>query len=286
MKLNNVFIFLRLNEKNMKKYLVPIFFILISNICLADQLAYITLSQAKKAKTYLKTTDYLILWCACCENDVAEGITTDNVYYKKVNYKDYYQVVLEGKNQDGKYVSRDLDLAYVHSLENGFYKSVGKILNYECDPCTEPFELSNKDEGKDLPNETMKFIITDASINGVDTTPTLLAAEAYSVFYTVEDSDLIYMANVWSKNDSQSYGPMYYIKKKEETYEEYKADFFYFNWRYMNDYDDKKGTATVQLIKIFKPQGITFILKIIPENLDVIVYKGYIEGSIDFSAFD
>jgi hypothetical protein len=54
----------------------------------------------------------------------------------------------------------------------------------------------------------------------------------------------------------------------------------------MNDYDDKKGTATVQLIKIFKPQGITFILKIIPENLDVIVYKGYIEGSIDFSAFD
>jgi hypothetical protein len=75
-------------------------------------------------------------------------------------------------------------------------------------------------------------------------------------------------------------------KKNEETYEDYKADFFYFNWRYMNDYNDKKGTATVQLIKIFKPQGITFILKIIPENLDVIVYKGYIEGSIDFSAFD
>jgi hypothetical protein len=53
----------------------------------------------------------------------------------------------------------------------------------------------------------------------------------------------------------------------------------------MNDYDDKKGTAKIQLTKIYKPQGITFELKIIPENLDLIVYKGYMEGSLDFSVF-
>jgi hypothetical protein len=149
----------------MKKQLISILFILITNVCLADQLAHINLSQAKETQTYLKTTDYLILWCACCGNDVAEMITTDNVYYKKVNYKDYYQVVLEGKNQDGEYVSRDLDLAYVHSLENGFYKSVGKILNYECDPCTGPFELDKKDKGEDLSDDKTKFIITDASVS-------------------------------------------------------------------------------------------------------------------------
>ena len=96
------------------------------------------------------------------------------------------------------------------------------------------------------------------------------------------------MANVWPKNNTHSYGPMYSIEQitKEETYEEFKADYFYFNWRYVNDYDDKKGTAKVQLIKIYKPHGITFILKIIPENLDVIIYKGYLEGTIDFSVFD
>ncbi|GGE44933.1 hypothetical protein [Psychroflexus planctonicus] len=81
----------------MKKFSLSIFFLLFANICFADQLAYITLSQAKEAQAYLITTDYIIIWCACCENDVAEMITTDNVYYKKVNYKDFYQVVVEGK---------------------------------------------------------------------------------------------------------------------------------------------------------------------------------------------
>ncbi|MBV6440816.1 MAG: hypothetical protein EPGJADBJ_02491 [Saprospiraceae bacterium] len=74
--------------------------------------------------------------------------------------------------------------------------------------------------------------------------------------------------------------------KRKETYETYEADIFYFNWRYINTYDEKKGTAKVQLVKIYKPQGIAFVLKIIPENLDIIIYKGYMEGTIDFSNYD
>lgn len=130
-----------------------------------------------------------------------------------------------------------------------------------------------------------KFIITDATTNGVDITPTLLANKAYTVFYTSDDDGLIYMANVCPESNSQSYGPMYSVEtqKKRETYETYAADIFYFNWRYINTYDNKKGTAKVQMIKIYKPQGVAFTVKIIPENLDVIVYKGYMEGTIDFS---
>ena len=37
------------------------------------------------------------------------------------------------------------------------------------------------------------------------------------------------------------------------------------------------------MIKVYKPQGVAFTVKIIPENLDIIVYKGYMEGTIDFS---
>ncbi len=133
-----------------------------------------------------------------------------------------------------------------------------------------------------------KFIITDASTNGVDTTPTLLEAGAFTVFYTSGNDGLLYMANVWPNSNSQSFGPMYSVTHEEskETYESYEADFFYFNWRYINDYDNKKGTAKVQVIKIYKPQGVTFTVKIIPENLDLIIYKGYLEGSLNFSAYD
>lgn len=132
-----------------------------------------------------------------------------------------------------------------------------------------------------------KFIITDATMNGVDVTPTLLSNKAYTVFYTSDNDGLIYMANVWPKSNSQSYGPMYSIEnqKKRETYETYEADIFYFNWRYINTYDNKKGTAKVQVIKIYKPQGVAFTVKIIPENLDITVYKGYMEGTIDFSDY-
>lgn len=132
-----------------------------------------------------------------------------------------------------------------------------------------------------------KFITTDASTNGVDVTPTYLSENAYIVFYKSNNDGLIYMANVWSKTNSQSYGPMYSLEseKKRETYDTYEADIYFFNWRYINTYDNKKGTAKVQLIKIYKPQGITFTIKIIPENLDILVYKGYMEGSIDFSDY-
>lgn len=132
-----------------------------------------------------------------------------------------------------------------------------------------------------------KFVITDASKNGIDYTPTYLKWGAYCVFYTSDNDGLLYMANVAPNNNSQSFGPMYSTETASynETYETYKADVFYYNWRYINDYDSKKGTAKVQFTKIYKPQGIAFILKIIPEDLDIIIFKGYMEGTIDFSRY-
>ena len=143
--------------------------------------------------------------------------------------------------------------------------------------------------GQDRQEETFaKFIITDASRNGADITPHLLDAEAYSVFYSYENDDGLYMANVWPKKNSQSYGPMYSftIEEEKHTYEDYQADYFFFNWRYINDYDKKKGTAKVSVIKIYKPQGVVYIMKMVTETLDIIVYKGYLEGSLNFSTFE
>ena len=132
-----------------------------------------------------------------------------------------------------------------------------------------------------------KFTITDAKENGVDITPILLEAGAYTVFYTGTDEDVIYMANVWPNNDSQSYGPMYGVEteKIEESYDNYEADYFAFNWAYSNDYDGETGTARVEVIKVYKPQGVAFVLSMVAENLDVYVYKGFMEGTIDFSLY-
>lgn len=87
-----------------------------------------------------------------------------------------------------------------------------------------------------------RFIITDASINNQDYTETYLNAGGYIAFYTINDGN-IYMTNIMSKRNTQSYGRLYAAETKNlnETYESYKADIFYFQWRYINTYDTKKG---------------------------------------------
>ncbi len=274
----------------MKKTLLSILLVLSFKIGFADQLVCPTISEAKEVQSYLETTKNSLLWDACCDDDVAEMFTNKNIDYQKLNFKDSYQVGIKGKNEKKEYIPRDLDLVNIQNSEKGFFKSTGKILNDECYPYTETIQLVNDTKISQVQEnkQTTKFIITNASTNGVDTTPTLLEAKAYLVFYTVENDNLLYMSHVWPKQNFQSYGPMYSVKNetKKETYEEYKADVFNFDWLYITGYADKKGAAKVQLIKVYKPQGITYVLKIMPPTLEVIIYKGYLEGSLNFSAFE
>lgn len=131
-----------------------------------------------------------------------------------------------------------------------------------------------------------KFIISDATRNGIDMTETILNQRGYIVFYT-NDSNNLFMANAREKKDTQSFGRLYNTEHNElkETYESFEADIFHFNWRYINSYDTDRGTAKVELMKIYKPQGVIFKIKIITENLDVLVYKGYMEGTLDLNKF-
>lgn len=132
-----------------------------------------------------------------------------------------------------------------------------------------------------------RFIVSDAKENGTDITPVVLANKAFIAFYRSGTDGHLCMANVWPGADTQSHGPIYAVESRstKETYDSYAADVFHFNWRYQNTYDTAKGTATVQVIKVYKPQGVAFVIKIIPENLDVLVYKGYMEGTLDRAFF-
>ena len=105
----------------------------------ADQLAYLTESQAIKAVSFLKKQKQVILWCACCDDDAQQLISISDVGYRYTGSDDFYEVYVEGTDDTGTKKTYDLDLAYVHYLLMKKAYCVGKVLGFECDPCTEPF---------------------------------------------------------------------------------------------------------------------------------------------------
>ena len=109
----------------------------------ADQLAWISEEQAQKTVQYIKDNNIksVVLWCACCDNDSKMKIKVSRVSYKQVEGQPYYEVWLEGKDKEGKRLKQAVDLAYVHVKIEGEYNCLGKLLEFECDPCTKPFKL-------------------------------------------------------------------------------------------------------------------------------------------------
>lgn len=127
-----------------------------------------------------------------------------------------------------------------------------------------------------------KFIIQDARVNNNDISEQFVKEGAYLVIYTNKGENKIYFANINPKQGSQSFGHIFdtHSESTEQSQTHYKNDVFKFKWSYTNDYDNKLGTATVKLVKVHKEAGIAFTCTIIPENLDVMIFKGYMEGSL------
>ena len=108
----------------------------------ADQLQALTQKQAEAAVVYLKKEPIIILWCSCCDNQIPQKISVNEVYYKKDSDGKYYSVILKGRDESGMEVEEDVDLAYVFVKKGKKAKSLGKVLKFECDPCTKPFDWS------------------------------------------------------------------------------------------------------------------------------------------------
>ncbi|WP_294183185.1 hypothetical protein [Sphingobacterium sp.] len=108
----------------------------------ADQLQALTQKQAEAAVVYLKKEPIIILWCSCCDNQLPQKISVNEVYYKKDSDGKYYSVIVKGRDESGMEVEEDVDLAYVFVKKGKKAKSLGKVLKFECDPCTKPFDWS------------------------------------------------------------------------------------------------------------------------------------------------
>jgi len=127
-----------------------------------------------------------------------------------------------------------------------------------------------------------KLIIQDARFNNADISEAWVQQGGYLVLYSTDDSEKVFLASVNPGQKSQSYGNTFDLKVKsvKADSDQYEHDIFTFKWSYINDYDDKKGTASVKLTKIVKDVGVAFTCLIIAGNLDVIEFKGYVQGSL------
>lgn len=134
--------------------------------------------------------------------------------------------------------------------------------------------------------EVARFYVLEATMNGIDVTSQVVNNRAYTVFYET-DEGLLYMANVWERTDSQSWGPIFNVEYEHypETSSVYESDEFVFDWAFSNSYDTKRGICEVSFSKIYKPEGIVSVLTLREDSGDVTVYTGYMEGSVNFSKY-
>ncbi|MEI8203906.1 MAG: hypothetical protein WCH34_12880 [Bacteroidota bacterium] len=125
--------------KHYKKLLLVFLSSISTHFIFADQLSYITKSQADSAISVLKNQSEVLLWCACCDKDPKQIVKVSKVYYEFTGNKEFYHIFLIGINQNGKQIKEELDLAYVHIYKNGKWYSLGQELGFKCNPCTKPF---------------------------------------------------------------------------------------------------------------------------------------------------
>jgi hypothetical protein len=111
----------------------------------ADQLAWISKAQAEETVKHLNENkpSRIMFWCACCENDMKLVYEFVSASFEHTGTDDYYQISITFNDEKGTERTQLVDLAYVHISKEGKWHTLGKLMNYECSPCTEPFDWNH-----------------------------------------------------------------------------------------------------------------------------------------------
>ena len=126
----------------MKIFAVTLILIAFCSITKADQLAYLSKTDADRGAKVIKETQSLVLYCACCSNYSVQKVEITNVTVKYTGYEEYYEIIIEYIDDKGNEQSEAIDLAYVWTMQNGKYVTIGQILELEHDPCSDgEFEI-------------------------------------------------------------------------------------------------------------------------------------------------
>lgn len=128
-------------------------------------------------------------------------------------------------------------------------------------------------------NEDVTFKVTNFEINGGNYDNLALEGDVALSFYMC-DTETLCFANHWRKNDSQSYGGVYGLEKREfaETATMYGAEEYKFTWKFYNTYDNISGEAVVTFTKIYIGNNVKFAAEILVLNTnEILKLKGYLE---------
>ena len=129
----------------------------------------------------------------------------------------------------------------------------------------------------------MTFDIVDANINGNDDSEFYKSKMAHVTFYQNIKDSVFNLAIVWPIDKSMSYGPIYThpLKVNDELYEGHKTEKTYYQWFFMNSYDQEKGYADVEFSIVYSNNSPFYILRIITHNdFKILTFKGYINEKL------
>jgi hypothetical protein len=128
-------------------------------------------------------------------------------------------------------------------------------------------------------NSYEKYIIIDGFSNDTSITDLLTENEALIRFYPVDNKGTWFMANIWPKSYSQSFGKITNLGSERGFDEGKLIDLYNFDWEYQNTYDEQKGTAKVFLVKMYLPESIIFKIEIEVDSTNVLTYSGIVSES-------
>lgn len=129
-------------------------------------------------------------------------------------------------------------------------------------------------------NENLTYKVTNYSINNQNFDALALDGDVALSFYMCDNNTLCF-ANQWRNSNSQSYGGVYALQKKEipETTTTHAAIESKFTWNFFNTYDSNRGTAAVTFTQILVGNTIKFTAEIVViETNEILSFKGYLEN--------
>ncbi len=127
--------------------------------------------------------------------------------------------------------------------------------------------------------ELARYNIIDAETSGKDVSLWAISEGAMTIFYSINGD--IYMANVSPKKNSQSWGKIFIFDTCRTQTESSIIETLHFRWQFYNSYDSIKGFCRSEFSQKKTPSGTFSILKILVSPKDTIIYRGYMENSID-----
>lgn len=124
--------------RSLKYGLIGLFLLFLGNTY-ADQLQWLSKTDAERAAKYIKKQGKVFLFCGCCDGEHYRKIRPYSTAVKQVENSDKYEVIVTWYTaKNGAPLSEPVDLAYVWVRKKKNWYTVGQILRLEHDPCKLP----------------------------------------------------------------------------------------------------------------------------------------------------